>query len=115
MRIVYEFVIVGGGFDGAPALAWLDDGKHPPPAKIFVGVCGPGMGCGTTKCRRAAAHISYWTPEEEGRPQGAQGYSKQEEFVESGGDELAGRAVYAIGGLLDLRGYRARVQEPVPA
>lgn len=115
MVITYDFVIVGGGFDGAPALAWRDDGKHPPPAKIFVGVCGEGMGCGTSKCRRGAAHISYWLPDEDGRPRRAQCYSKQEEFIEGGGDELSGRAVYAIGGLLEPRNFGARAHEPVPA
>lgn len=116
MNLTYDFQIVGGGFDGAPALAWRDDGKHPPPPAIFVGLCGKGVHCGTSKCRRGETHVSYWLPDEAERPHGTQEYRKQTEHVVRDGDGgLEGRAVYAIGGLLDPRNFGARAHEPVPA
>jgi hypothetical protein len=111
--ITYHFDIVGGGFDGAPHMAWQDDGKHPPPPVIFVGVCPEGTHCGTSKCRRGAPHVSYWTPGEEGMPAGVERYRKQEEFViRSEDDELRGRAVYTIGGLMDPRNFGAKARVP---
>lgn len=113
MRIEYDLDIVGGAFDGAPHLKWLDDGRHPLPALILVGVCAKGMDCGTQACRRGAAHVSYWLPEEEGQPVGAQPYRKQEEFVvRDAADELSGRGVYAVGGLLEPRNFGARARTP---
>lgn len=114
MRIEYDFDIVGGEFDGAPALAWIDDGKHPPPELIFVGVCDVGTHCGSRKCSRQVAHVSYWTPDE-ARPTGAQPYPKQSEFVrtEVQSGEMSGRAVYAIGGLTDPKNFGERAREPV--
>lgn len=116
--IVYDFDVVGGSFDGAPALAWQDDGRHPPPDVILVGVCDVGMTCGTSKCRRKAAHISYWLPEEDGVALGAQRYRKQEEFIQtraSEDDELRGRAVYVTGGLMEPANFGARAREPIGA
>lgn len=113
MMLPYDFVVVGGGFDGAPALVWVDDGKHPPPPVIFVGVCAKGMHCGTSKCRRNGAHVSYWLPEEDGIPSHVERYRKQEEFVErdeAEEDGLRGQAVYAIGGLLDPRNFGAKAR-----
>jgi hypothetical protein len=108
VNLVYEFDIVGGGFDGAPGLAWLDDGKHPCPDSIFVGRCPVGQHCGSSKCSTSKAHVSFWTPDEQGRPLGAVSYAKQSEFVVREDDgELAGRAVYALGGLLDPRNFGA--------
>lgn len=115
MDLRYDFDIVGGEFDGAPGLAWLDDGKHPPPDLIFVGVCASGAHCGSAACRRAVAHVSWWERDEEGRPTKAQPYSKQEEHVrrdeETGA--LSGRAVYAVGGLLDPSNFGAAAREPI--
>lgn len=118
--ITYDLQIVGGGFDGAPQLAWQDDGKHPPPGVILVGVCGKGVHCGTTKCRRSAAHISYWTVDEDSIPTGVQRYSKQSEYVgqfDTGDPDggLRGRVVYAIGGLLDPRNFGAKARVPLPS
>lgn len=113
MDIAYDFDIVGGEFDGAPALAWLDDGKHPPPELIFVGVCAKGQHCGTSKCKRSVVHISYWLATEADRPTAARSYSKQDEHVVRVEGVLKGRAIYAVGGLLDPRnfGQAARVPE----
>lgn len=113
MFIVFSIEVVGGPFDGAPGMSWQDDGEHPPPDVIFVATC-PGRGpatCGTGACQRARKrHVSYWTADE-ARPNGAQSYAKQEEFVVraqgEADDELRGRAVYAVGGLLDPRNFGA--------
>jgi hypothetical protein len=114
--IEYDFDIVGGPFDGAPALAWIDDGEHPTPERIFVGVCGVGRHCGTSKCRRGAAHISFWLPEEDDRPmKNVYPYRKQEEFVQRvRGGGLSGRTVYAVGGLLDPRNFGEAARAPEP-
>jgi hypothetical protein len=114
MGIIYRLDIVGGEFDGSPGLAWLDDGEHPLPDAIYVGVCGRGRDCGASACSPAKAHVSYWTAEELGRPPAVLSYAKQEEFVErEASGELRGRGVYAVGGLLDPRnfGEAARVPE----
>lgn len=113
--ITYDLQIVGGGFDGAPELKWRDDGKHPPPASILVGVCSKGMDCGTVACRRTGSHVSYWLLDEAGCPAGAQSYSKQEEFVARDEGELAGRVVYAVGGLLDPSNFGEAAREPLQA
>lgn len=110
MDILFAIEVVGGQFDGVPGMSWVDDGEHPPPDLIFVGSC-PGRGrasCGSYRCRQARKrHVSYWTAEEE-RPAAAQSYAKQDVFVERDGeDELCGRAVYALGGLLDPRNFGA--------
>lgn len=116
MELVYDFKIVGGGFDGAPGMRWRDNGRCPPPPVIFVGRCERGEHCGSSACRRAAVHISYWTEDEETRPRRAQRYRKQEEFIERGeGDALSGSAVYAIGGLMDPRNFGEKAREPVVA
>lgn len=118
MRIEYDFDIVGGEFDGAPMLrAWIDDGKHPVPDLIFVGVCGRGRDCGSSKCSTRVAHVSYWTPEEADRPVKAQPYPKQTEYVRTDAEsgEMAGRAVYAIGGLSDPRNFGEAAREPAGA
>lgn len=113
VHLVYDFDIVGGAYDGAPALAWIDDGKHPCPPAIYVGVCGVGMDCGTSKCKPGASHISYWLPDEAGRPTTAKPYRKQEEFVErDDAGELHGRAVYAVGGLLDPSNFGEKARVP---
>lgn len=68
----FEFVIVGGPWDGADGLAWIG---HEPPQAITVGTC-PGKGeCAARNrawCRqagrnagaRAGVHVAYWTPDE---------------------------------------------------
>lgn len=119
MDLPYDFAIVGGPFDGAPGMQWLDDGKHPPPDLIFVSVCGKGRDCGSSSCRPSAKHIAYWTPDEE-RPRDAISYRKQSEHVERCEAEacivpLHGKAVYAIGGLLDPRNFGTVAREPVTA
>lgn len=112
--IRYAFEVVGGPFDGAPGLLWNDDGKHPPPELIFVGVCGKGRGCGTSKCRTNVAHVSYWLPEEEDRPPDSTPYPKQNEFLlrDPHTEEMSGRAVYAIGGLSDPKNFGDAAREP---
>lgn len=112
--IEYEFDIVGGGFDGVAGLSWRDDGKHPPPDLIYVGRCPKGQNCGMAACRPAKVHVAFWTPDEQARPPAAQPYSKQQEFVvrEEEGDALFGRAVYALGGLLDPRNFGAVAHLP---
>jgi hypothetical protein len=115
--ITYDFQIVGGGYDGAPQLAWQDDGKHPPPDAILVGVCAKGEHCGTSLCRRSGTHISYWTLDEAGIPAGAQRYAKQAEYVghDQSDVELRGRVVYVVGGLLDPRNFGAKARVPIPS
>lgn len=115
MQVRYHFEIVGGRFDGAGKMAWIDDGKTPPPDRIVVGVCDVGMRCGTSKCRPTSAHVSYWLPDEEGRPAvGADPYTKQHEYVDGEplDGELQGRAVYAVGGLLDPRNFGEAARAP---
>lgn len=108
MDLIFDFDIVGGPFDGAPGMKWLDDGEHPLPELIHVGICGKGAHCGSSACRRSARHVTYWTPDEEERPLGCVGYAKENEFVQRGEDDaLTGRAVYAIGGLTDPRSFTA--------
>lgn len=112
-EIEFEMDIVGGGFDGTPGLRWLDDGRHPPPPAILVGACTKGMCCGTEACRPTLAHVSYWTPDEATVPPGAVSYRKQDEFIER--DDAGapkGRAVYAIGGLMDPRNFGASARVP---
>jgi hypothetical protein len=112
--VVFEFDVVGGPFDGAPHLRWRADGRHPCPPTIIVGTCENGA-CGSEVCRgKEAAHVSYWTVEERaGAPKDALAYSKQDEAIGTGEDgELAGRATYAVGGLLDDRNFRGRVALP---
>lgn len=115
MVIEYVFEVVGGPFDGTPGLEWRDDGKHPPPDLIFVGVCGKGRHCGTSKCRRDAKHVSYWLPVEEDRPPEAMPYPKQSEYVRTHPEtgEMLGRAVYAIGGLSEPQNFGEAAREPV--
>lgn len=113
MELLYGFQVVGGPYDGAPGLEWIDDGDHAPPAAIFVGRCRGDGTCGMRICRRGKRHVAYWTGEED-RPTGCRRYEKQEEFVRRlEHDELRGTVVYAIGGLIDPRnfGERARVPE----
>lgn len=113
MIVEYDFDIVGGAYDGVPELAWRDDGRTPPPELIYVGVCPRGVHCGTVRCKRAVEHVSYWTPEEQTRPPSAQPYRKQDEFVaRDAADTLNGRAVYAVGGLLDPRNFGERARRP---
>lgn len=111
--IDFDFDIVGGAFDGAPGMFWVDDGQHPPPDLIFVGVCAKGSHCGTAACRRHAKHVSYWLPEEDTRPPRAQPYEKQSEHVERSENEgeLTGRAVYVVGGLLDPANFGEAARE----
>lgn len=109
--IVYVIEIVGGAFDGAPGLSWRGDSEHPAPDVIFVGVCSKGMDCGSASCRRGVAHVSYWTPDED-RPTGAHTYAKENEYVSHGDDgHVAGRVVYADGGLLDPANFGEAARE----
>lgn len=112
--IEFEFDVVGGPFDGAEGLHWRDDGKHPPPERIFLGVCRGTKLCGMRACRQGVEHVAFWTPDEETRPPGAVAYRKQDEYVVrvETTDELHGHAVYAIGGLLDPRNFGALAQVP---
>lgn len=112
MQIVYEIKVVGGGYDGAPGLRWLDDGKHPPPAQILVGVCKKGEHCGASVCNTKVTHISFWTTDEDDVPLATQRYEKQEEHVLRDDETLDGQAVYAIGGLLDPRNFGAAAKVP---
>jgi hypothetical protein len=117
--LVYHLEIVGGPFDGIAGMRWMDDGKHPPPELIYVGICVKGVNCGSQQCSKRVAHPSYWEPHEESRPPDGHPYEKQNEFVEraetSDGDELVGRAVYAVGGLREPKNFGAKAREPIPA
>lgn len=115
MHLTYDFDIVGGPFDGAPGMMWADDGKHPPPGVIYVGVCGKGTDCGSSACRLGAVHVSFWTANEDDRPTSCFAYGKESEHVERTGEELRGRVVYAVGGLSDPRNFGAKAREPVTA
>lgn len=122
MSIYYSLRIVGGPFDGVPGMAWVDDGRHPLPDGLLVGVCPVGVHCGTSLCRPREEHVSYWLPDEEGQPPRLTYYEKQpDEHVRRGdAGELRGVATYAIGGLLDPQsgactvGVRPVVPEMVP-
>lgn len=107
--ICFRLNIVGGPFDGARGLAWIDDGEHPPPDRIFLGVCGQGRDCGLSVCAPGLRHVAYWTADED-RPSGCISYRKENEYVERNDEEpqdrFHGHAVYVIGGLL-LPGDRA--------
>jgi hypothetical protein len=107
--IDYTFELVGGGFDGAPVPRWCDGGRPlQPPAFVFVAVCRPGQRCGSEACRGTdLLHVSWWEADED-VPIAAQKYERQEVFVER--DE-AGRAIYAIGGLLDPRNFGETARE----
>lgn len=117
--IEYTFEVVGGPFDGVdlPAPAWADDGKHPCPALIFLGMCRQGA-CGSGRCRgRRITHVGYWLAEEPQRPADAHPYRLQREYVVRGEDDageetLKGRAVYAVGGLLDPRNFGTAARVP---
>lgn len=115
MDIVYRFDIVGGPFDGAPGMSWLDDGKNPPPESIYVGVCRKGLHCGSSSCKRGAVHVSFWMKDEDGRPPDAMPYPKENEFVQTDPEsgEMRGRAVYAVGGLRDPRNFGESARQPV--
>lgn len=115
MDIVYAFDVVGGPFDGAPGFQWLDDGKHPPPELIYVGVCRPGRDCGSSSCRLSASHVSFWLPEEDARPPTSLPYPKENEYVVTNPKtgEVTGRAIYAIGGLRDPQNFGDAARAPV--
>lgn len=106
--IDYRMQIVGGPFDGLGGLRWRDDGGHPPPARVLLGVC-PGDGsCNSFAALNCAEkrkrHPYFWLPEEAARPPRTTLYELQDSFIEpeemSGLRTVPGRAVYAIGGLL---------------
>lgn len=113
-ELMFAMEVVGGPYDGAPALRWLDDGKHPPPEWIMVGRCRKSSPCGAQSCPRRE-HVAYWTPKErEAWPARAMRYEKQEEFVDrTDAGELRGRAVYAIGNLLDPRCFGEVARTPL--
>lgn len=113
MELLYEFQLVGGSFDGAPGLKWIDDGDHEPPVAIFVGRCVGDRSCGMSACRRGKRHVAFWT-EEEDRPTSCRRYVKQEEFVRrDDAGELRGTVIYAIGGLLNPQNFGERARVPV--
>lgn len=111
--IAYRIELVGGPFDGAgvtgaePAMNWLDDGEHPLPEMILVGVC-PGNGaCDSTareRCERTRRkHTYFWLPGEAGRPARVSAYELSDSYrqgeVKAKASEYPGRAIYTISGL----------------
>jgi hypothetical protein len=117
--IQYRMEIVGGPFDGAPGMSWRDDGAHPPPRVVLVGVC-PGDGScnsGSEHCARTRKkHTYYWLPDEGTAPKRATKYELQDSFIEpermTGLRAVPGRAVYVLGGLLLPAGGDLEVELP---
>lgn len=108
MDLLYSIEVVGGPYDGAPGLKWLDDGRHPLPDVILLGRCPGNRLCGARRCP-TSGHAYYWTLDEDRRPVKTARYEKQSEFVERDDEGvLRGRGVYAIGGLLDPRSFGER-------
>lgn len=95
--------VVGGAWDGAPGMSWIDDGEHELPEAIRVGLCPKGVNCGTSVCRPAGEHVSFWLPDEAGQPLRLTLYEKTEEHVRrDDAGELSGVATYVVGGLPPL-------------
>jgi hypothetical protein len=107
--IVYRIEIVGGPFDGVQGMAWHDDGEHPAPELILLGICPGDRSCGSrghTTCAqvRGRKHPYYWQPEELSRPAKVVAYELSDSYVLERGEktpahETPGRAIYVIGGL----------------
>jgi hypothetical protein len=105
--IAYSIEIVGGPFDGAGGMNWLDDGGLPPPEFIMVGVC-PGDGSCKAHyerpCKeRARQHTYFWLPREPGMPARTSMYELSDSFLMPEGQaprsEIPGKAIYTIHGL----------------
>lgn len=115
--IVYRMEVVGGPFDGCGGMRWHDDGTHPPPEIILMGLC-PGDGScvprGTERCTRVGKkHPYYWLPEETTQPPKTVEYELSENFIDreepmKRSDDYPGRAIYTIGGLQLPREQEAR-------
>lgn len=118
--VPYRLEVVGGPWDGVGGFSWFDDGEHPPPAEIFVGVC-PGDGsCASPGCRPGKRHPAFWTDEEaEDTPRSTVKYEKQDEYVKrveyASRDVFEGVAVYVRGGLDVLAVGAGAVSVEVPA
>lgn len=106
--IDYRMEIVGGPFDGAQGLRWRDDGEHPPPGRVLLGVC-PGNGScnsfASIDCaEKRRPHTYFWLVDEREHPTRVTLYELQDSFIEPEEMEnlrvVPGRAIYAIGGLL---------------
>jgi hypothetical protein len=117
--IVYQMEVVGGPFDGCGGMRWHDDGEHPVPELILMGVC-PGNGsCGSREEDRCARlhkkHPYYWLPQEDAQPTRTCEYELSESFIEPEAPiqrrpskVYAARAIYVIGGLQLPRERQAR-------
>jgi hypothetical protein len=108
--IDYLMEIVGGPFDGVGGMRWHDDGEHPPPDLILVGVCRGDGSCNSALSSECAAkgqkHPYFWLPGEPTMPPKVVVYELSENFIEPDDGAMKrtpwriGRAVYVIGGLL---------------
>lgn len=105
--IEYRMEIVGGPFDGTRGMRWYDDGEHPVPEAILVGVC-PGDGlCAAREesCRRQGkAHVYFWLTSEQKHPVKVRKYELSDSFLDPEEESpraqhYIGRAIYVIGGL----------------
>lgn len=118
--IEYRMEIVGGPFDGLRGMKWRDDGDHPLPEIILLGMC-PGNGsCGASPAgaceRKGAKHPYFWTATESNRPSKVTPYELSEHFIEphaEAGIRIApARAIYTIGGLQLPKGDDLNVERP---
>lgn len=118
--IDYRMEIVGGPYDGTPGMRWRDDGEHPPPEIVLLGICRGDGACNSFAARDCAQqkkkHPYFWLPDEPNRPPRVTVYELQDNFIEP--QETAsikivpGRAVYVIGGLLLPSGRGLDVELP---
>lgn len=106
----YRLEVVGGPFDGVQGFFWNDDGEHPPPGHIFVGVCD-GQRC-SFECRGQRKHVSFWV-EDEPRPVATMRYDKTDVGSDDGSIPGLLRATYAMGSF-DVLTTRSE-RELVPA
>lgn len=115
--IVYRMEVVGGPYDGCGGMRWVDDGEHPVPELILLGVCrGNGQcraGESAACARNGKRHPYYWLPEEPERPPRTTPYELSESYLlpeEPQGrvQQYPGRAIYVIGGLHLPREREAR-------
>ena len=104
--VMYDLQLVGGQYDAQKGLQWRDDGVHPVPEVILVGIC-PGDGmcfADERECMAKAGgaqHPAYWLPDEEWMPELTTRYEKERDHVyRDVHGAYAGVATFVIRGLM---------------